>query len=170
MSKGRYLDEQEKSLGNRIRKLRIAQGYNTQYEFVKAFTGDTKRSSFISRVEKGVNVDFTTIVRLVRTLKTSVLCLFDFNNQFPITNVLYNGSLDESINDELQKFGARVRKIRKSKGLMQLDLALDSIIGDTSISHYERGEIKPEFDTIASIALGLKVEVWELFDYEEKYS
>lgn len=167
MSKGKYLDEQEKAFGARIKEIRIAQGFNTQYEFVKVFTGSTKRSSIISRIENGTNLDFTTLVRLARSLKVSMLCLFDFDNKFSIKTIRPTGDLEKGINEELRKFGARVRKIRKSKGLIQLDLALESIMGDTSISHYERGELKPEFDTIASIALGLKVEIWELFNYED---
>jgi transcriptional regulator with XRE-family HTH domain len=170
MSKGNYLNEQEKAFGARIREIRIAQGFNTQYEFVKVFTGSTKRSSFISRVEKGTNLDFTTIVRLTRALKISMRCLFDFNNNFSITKINHDVSLEKSISGELRKLGMRVRDLRKSKGLIQLDLALESLMGDTSISLYERGELKPEFDTIVSIALGLKVEAWELFDHAEDYS
>lgn len=168
MSKGSYLDEQEKALGIRIKKLRIERGFNTQYEFTKAYTGESKRSSFISKVEHGANIDFITIVRLIRTLKISTLSLFDFNNQFPIQIISNNLSLEESIQTELHNLSKRIYVLRKAKKLVQLNVALEALIGDTKISAVERGEVKPEFDTIASIALGLKVQIWELFDYSEQ--
>lgn len=82
----------------------------------------------------------------------------------------YPGSLEKWINKELHKFSKRIREIRKAKGMVQLDVALSALIGETSISHYERGEIKPELITILGIARGLKVRAWELFDYNGKYS
>jgi hypothetical protein len=55
--------------------------------------------------------------------------------------VFQENSNRSDINDELQKICAVVRKIRRSKGLMQLDLVFESIIGDISISHYELGRL-----------------------------
>jgi len=170
MSKEVYLNRQKVALGNRIKYLRIYRGYNTQHQFAIDFTGRNKRSSLISRMEKGVNLDFTTLVRLARALKIQTFGLFDFDGQFLIQEIVYTTSLEESVLDEATRLGRRIRRIRKNKGIIQLDVALESLIGDTKISHYERGEIKPEFETIASIALGLKVEIWELFDYKGKYS
>ncbi|WP_127125428.1 helix-turn-helix transcriptional regulator [Pseudoflavitalea rhizosphaerae] len=170
MDKEKHLKEQKLAFGERVKQLRIERGFNTQAAFVREYTGQAKRSSLISRIENGANVDFITIVRLTRILNTSLFSLFDFAGQFPIENIKHSGSLEKWIKSELYKFSKKLREVRKAKGMVQLDVALDALIGETSISHYERAEIKPELITILGIARGLKVQAWQLFDYDGKSS
>ncbi len=165
MGNDEYLNQQERLLGYRIKFLRIKNGYNTQAEFSKAFTKNNNKSSIVSRLEKGVNIQFKTIVRLARIFKIRLIVLFDFNNKFPIIQFEDTLSLDDRIKEELLKIGKKIQEIRKRKNLLQLDLDIALNIDRANLSHYENGEESLEFDTIAQIAFGLGVEIWELFHY-----
>lgn len=165
MGKDEYLNQQERLLGGRIQFLRIRKGYNTQAEFSKVFTESNNKSSIVSRLEKGVNVQFKTIVRLAIVFKIRLIVLFDFNDRSPIIEFESTLSLEARIKEELLKVGKKIQDIRKHKNLLQLDLDIALNIDRANLSHYENGEEPLEFDTIAQIAFGLGVEVWELFDY-----
>lgn len=68
---------------------------------------------------------------------------------------------------ELQKLGSRIRQIRDSKGLLQLDIEVESGINRTEISRIENGQKNIEFFTLVKIAEALKVELYQLFEPEE---
>lgn len=59
-------------------------------------------------------------------------------------------------------FAARLKKLRKDKGLTQKDLA--QIVGCETvlISRYERGEGLPKFDTLVMLAGALRISTDEL--------
>ena len=163
-----YIEKQRNALGERICKIRIVRGYNTQKEFSIVYSGSSLKTTFISQLEKGKNTKFDTIVRLIIKLKVSPVSLFDFNNKFPITKYAWSIS-EEALSQKLLKILAkRIKDIRKEKGLVQVDVELDSLVGDGKISRYELCLEKPEFDTISRIAYGLNVEIWELFWDGEK--
>ncbi len=63
------------------------------------------------------------------------------------------------------KFGETVAKLRRQKGLSQEELAFRCGIHRTYIGAVERGEKSPTLNTIKKIAVGLEVEVIELFVY-----
>jgi len=68
--------------------------------------------------------------------------------------------------EELQQMGARIRAIRKHKGLKLLDLETLTGIYDSEISRIERGLVKVEVQTVYKIAKALNVEIRAIFDYD----
>ena len=64
---------------------------------------------------------------------------------------------------EIIKLGARIKLIRKKKGMSQLDLELASGITRTEISRIENGLKNIEFYTLIKIATALEVELAQLF-------
>lgn len=65
-------------------------------------------------------------------------------------------------NEARRKFGANVRRVRKSMGLSQEALADESGIHRTYIGSVERGERNISLDNILAIARALKVSPAEL--------
>ncbi len=70
---------------------------------------------------------------------------------------------DERFTYELMAFGKRVRSIRKSKGMSQLDLALAVSKDRSEISKIENGKLNIEFLTIVRIVIALELEIYDLF-------
>jgi transcriptional regulator with XRE-family HTH domain len=64
-----------------------------------------------------------------------------------------------------QKFGKRVRQLRKSKGWSQEEFADECGLHRTYIGAIERGERNVSLNNIHAIAKALKITVKELFDY-----
>ncbi|RYG97367.1 XRE family transcriptional regulator [archaeon] len=71
--------------------------------------------------------------------------------------------MEERYQIEIQAFGRRIRELRKSKELSQLDLEISSGIARTEISRIERGQRNVEFMTIVRLAAGLDLPVVEMF-------
>ena len=65
-----------------------------------------------------------------------------------------------------QKFGKRVRELRKSKGFTQEQIAEIINIEPPNVSKMENGLHFPQPDKIEKIAKALNVDVHELFDFE----
>ena len=59
--------------------------------------------------------------------------------------------------DKAVEFGQRLREIRKRRGLEQAVLSEIARVPTTSISHFERGKRKPNYDTLIRLAVGLGV-------------
>ena len=76
--------------------------------------------------------------------------------------------------EDAVEFGRRLREMRKRKGFDQAVLAEVARVPSSSISHFERGKRKPNFDTLISGSLsGLDVSVDYLMgrtDYVKVYS
>lgn len=70
---------------------------------------------------------------------------------------------------EIEAFGAKIKSIRKSKGLTQLDLAMEMGVERSEISKIENGKSNIEFRTITKLAMALKVPLLELFNYKGDY-
>jgi transcriptional regulator with XRE-family HTH domain len=64
-----------------------------------------------------------------------------------------------------QKFGNRVRKLRKNKGWSQEEFADECGLHRTYIGAIERGERNVSLNNIHAIATALNIPVKELFDY-----
>ncbi|OFY43244.1 MAG: transcriptional regulator [Bacteroidetes bacterium RBG_13_44_24] len=64
-----------------------------------------------------------------------------------------------------QKFGNRVRKLRKSKGWSQEGFADECGLHRTYIGSIERGERNVSLNNIHAIAKAIGISVKELFDY-----
>ena len=67
--------------------------------------------------------------------------------------------------DILQKFGARVQKVRKSLSISQEELAAKLSMHRTYIGMIERGERNPTIRTLYKIAKALKVNASELLPF-----
>lgn len=65
----------------------------------------------------------------------------------------------------LQKFGARVRALRKAAGFSQEDFALEIGLDRTYMGGVERGERNLALLNIRKIAHGLKITEKELFTF-----
>ena len=62
-----------------------------------------------------------------------------------------------------QRFGARLRKLRKAKGLTQESLALACDLDRSYVGAIERGESNVSLINIHRLAEGLKLKPGELF-------
>ncbi len=65
----------------------------------------------------------------------------------------------------IQKFGNRLRNLRKEKELSQEKLANLSNVTISQISRIERGEINPTLSTLGVIAAAMNVSLTELMDF-----
>jgi HTH-type transcriptional regulator, competence development regulator len=72
-------------------------------------------------------------------------------------------SVEETYKIEIEKFGKKLRAIRTSLNLSQLDMELRSGINRTEISRIENGKKNIEFFTMTKLAHALGVEIRELF-------
>ena len=63
-----------------------------------------------------------------------------------------------------KRFGKRIRKFRKERGMSQEQLALVATIERSYLGAIERGERSPTLDKIASIAKALRVKPSQLLD------
>ncbi|GAA4335039.1 helix-turn-helix transcriptional regulator [Flaviaesturariibacter amylovorans] len=72
--------------------------------------------------------------------------------------------MDDRFTLEKKAFGIRLRQIRESKGLSQLDLEVQSNINRTEISRIENGQKNIELATIVKLAIALNVEIKSFFE------
>lgn len=64
------------------------------------------------------------------------------------------------------KLGARIKVMRRSRGLSQEKLAEKAVIDSKFLSQLELGTRNPSLGTVHRIAHGLGIPVKELFDFE----
>ena len=65
-----------------------------------------------------------------------------------------------------KKFGEKIRKLRRAKGLSQEELAFRAGVHRNYLGGIERGERNPALDNIAAIAKALGVDISELLRFE----
>ncbi|GAA4890280.1 hypothetical protein GCM10023311_13090 [Flaviramulus aquimarinus] len=65
-------------------------------------------------------------------------------------------------------FGINLKKVRKSRGFTQAELANDIGIEISQISRIERGIINTSVSTIYEISQALKIEISDLFNFDKK--
>lgn len=63
-----------------------------------------------------------------------------------------------------EKFGQRIRSLRKERGMSQERLAEKSGLHNTYIGQIERGEKNPSLESIEKLSKGLDISVAELFE------
>lgn len=68
------------------------------------------------------------------------------------------------------ELGARIRELRKIKGVSQLELAYDMDMSMNTISGIELGKISPKIETLNKIATKLEVNISELFNFSDQLS
>lgn len=66
----------------------------------------------------------------------------------------------------IQKFGNRLRDLRKEKDLSQEKLANLSNVTINQISRIERGEINPTLSTLGVIAAAMEVSLKDLLNFD----
>jgi transcriptional regulator with XRE-family HTH domain len=71
--------------------------------------------------------------------------------------------MEEQFKIEIEKFGKKVRHLRKERNLTQVDLELLCKINNGDLSRIENGQTNIEFFTIVKLAKALEVELVELF-------
>lgn len=64
----------------------------------------------------------------------------------------------------LLKFGARIRRLRKEKGMTQADLVFEAKVHGNMIGRIERGERAANLLQLHKIAKALEIGIEELFD------
>lgn len=74
----------------------------------------------------------------------------------------------ENLTVELMHFGRRVRQLRKHRQLTLQEIEKQIGIHNSTLSKIENGMVNVEFQTLVKIAGVLKVELVELFKYEEE--
>lgn len=70
--------------------------------------------------------------------------------------------------DPRRLFGARIRNLRRDSGRTQEYLAAKMNVSQNYLSSIERGRENPTFDMLIKLSEALKVEMWELFDFEHE--
>jgi transcriptional regulator with XRE-family HTH domain len=75
-----------------------------------------------------------------------------------------------SMKSTKELLGARIKELRRSKGLSQVRLAEMVGIESKHLSRIEVGRSYPSLKTLESIARALKVEMKDLFDYVHQSS
>jgi HTH-type transcriptional regulator, competence development regulator len=79
------------------------------------------------------------------------------------TDIVYVNKEEKIYNEELKKFGVRLRKIRKRNNLTQLDLDIRTGIQRSEISRIENGLRNIEFYTIVKLSLALDIPISDFF-------
>ena len=69
----------------------------------------------------------------------------------------------EETNDILLKFGAAVKRIRKAKGLTQVDIEIKTGIDSADLSRIEGGQVNLSFSKLIKLAEGLGVQLNEIY-------
>ena len=67
--------------------------------------------------------------------------------------------------DLLLKLGARLKELRKVRGVTQEVLAEEVDLTPQYLSRLEAGHQSPSVETVAKLAEALHVQLWELFDF-----
>lgn len=68
-------------------------------------------------------------------------------------------------NNVYKRIGKKIKLIRRSKGISQETLALDSHLNRAYIGYIERGERHPSIETIYRISLALKTPLYYFFKF-----
>lgn len=75
--------------------------------------------------------------------------------------------MDEEKKILLSQLGENICKIRKAKGLTQVELASMVNKDQQSIQRLEKGNINPSFYYLIEISRGLEIDLKELLDFSE---
>lgn len=76
--------------------------------------------------------------------------------------------MEKQIENERLLLGRRIRNLRNIKGWTQEELGGKAELSYKFIGEIERGQQNPSFDTLVKIAAALKVQLPELFRFEQE--
>jgi transcriptional regulator with XRE-family HTH domain len=88
-----------------------------------------------------------------QTLKTSSMMAFTYQTE-------------DIMQEWSAQFGARIKVMRRSRGLSQERLAEKAVIDSKFLSQLELGKRTPSLGTVQRIAHGLNIPVKDLFDFD----
>jgi len=74
--------------------------------------------------------------------------------------------IEKEFDKELKPLGARLKQLRKQRGLTLLQLEILCGINDSDLSRIERGKDKVELFTIFRMAKALHVSLIDVFNYD----
>jgi len=75
---------------------------------------------------------------------------------------------DVEIEKYITELGERIRDLRKSQNMTQLDLSIKSNIDERQIQRLERGHTSATLKTLLKVAAGLNISIIELFNFPEE--
>lgn len=122
----------------------------------------------IRRLEKGeTNLELKTLLRLAIAFKTEIANLFDYENKLNKRSVT-NSRQDftTKLSKEKESLGNRISQLCKHRGIDQEELGILSKIASSDISLYINGKENLVLLTLLKIAIGLEVEIVDLFNYD----
>ncbi|HVY75918.1 MAG TPA: helix-turn-helix transcriptional regulator [Puia sp.] len=154
---------EQKSLGETLLKLRKIR-HISQKELAK-ICGLSVR--VIRRIEKGeANPEFKTLMKLAVGLKIPLKILFDYKDN--LKRSLAN-SINLGFNDleskERRKLGKRILDLCKHRKISQEELSVLSNIAASDMSLYINGDENLVLLTLLKIAIGLEVDIVDLFNH-----
>lgn len=88
--------------------------------------------------------------------------------EFYRLNLVCNSLIYTKDKDYLIEFGKNLKMLREKKGFSQEELANLAEVSLPQITRIERGVINPTICTIKSLSVGLGVEMYSLFQFNEK--
>lgn len=117
-----------------------------------------KEHKGISRYFSGINMDFTTLVKISNALKLNISFILDVDNaDREFMNYADNLGFDSA------RLAMNIKKYREKALKSQLDLDVFSNIDRTSISKYENRKINPRLDKIFELTQLIGIKPYELF-------
>lgn len=129
------------SFGNKVKNYRQDRNF-TQKELAEK-TGLAEIT--IRKIENGlIDPRKSTIQKIAKALEINISELMDFESH------------EQSIGDN-------IKKIRKSKGMLQKDLANKIGVSEARVAHYEQNYRNPTIATLKKIADALEVDVKQLY-------
>tara|TARA_R110001632_G_scaffold38339_2_gene96498 strand:+ start:27181 stop:27408 length:228 start_codon:yes stop_codon:yes gene_type:complete len=66
----------------------------------------------------------------------------------------------------IKEIGKKIKILRKSQGMTQLDLAIKSEMEENALQRIETGRTNPTVKTLLKISISLKVDLQELFIFQ----
>lgn len=137
-----------KNFGEKLKELREERNLS-QKELGDKMGGITQQT--IAQYEKKETVPkFETVSKIANALEIN-------------PNIFYS-DFSQSVVDDSEEIGERIKELRKSKGVSQKELAQKAGLSIGSIQGYEQGRYNPKLEAIAKIAGTLGVDLKVFYD------
>lgn len=141
-----------KNFGEKLRELREERNLS-QKELGDKMGGITQQT--IAQYEKKETVPkFETVSKIANALEIN-------------PNIFYS-DFSQSVADDSEEIGERIKELRKSKGVSQKELAQKTGLSIGSIQGYEQGRYNPKLEAIVKIAGALGVDLKVFYDVLSK--
>lgn len=73
--------------------------------------------------------------------------------------------MDSSSDKTIKEIGRKIKKIRKSQNMTQLDLAIKCNMEENALQRIEVGRTNPTIKTLLKVTRALEIELLELFTF-----